>query len=53
MIKLKDLINVALDIVPEVNADGTREDMGHVADFVYGLRDLDDMLGILKINVEK
>lgn len=49
-----DFINAsAQKITNELDQDGNPEDMGHTSDYIYGSRELDDLLRLLKISVNE
>lgn len=51
--KLDDLNKISQEITGEVDPDGNPDFYGHTSDFIYGSRELDEMLRILEISVEE
>lgn len=50
---LDEIESAALEITKEVDYNGVPERGGHTMDMLWGSRELDDMLRILKIKVKK
>ncbi len=52
-LELLDQINdAAQEITGEVDSDGKKETMGHTSDYIYGSRELDSLLNLLKIEIK-
>lgn len=51
-LELLDQINdAAQEITGEIDSEGKKETMGHTSDYIYGSRELDSLLNILKIEI--
>jgi hypothetical protein len=48
---LDQLNDAAQEITGELDSEGKKETMGHTSDYLYGSRELDSLLSILKIEV--